>query len=113
MSAYTAIHEGTLIDCASTGSRPEMTVLVRDERIEAVGPTATLAVPQGAQHLDARGLTILPGLIDTHLHVTGTGDPNILRERKKTVPYRYVVDSPSPGSTRSITVSTWITKRSR
>jgi imidazolonepropionase-like amidohydrolase len=38
------------------------TIIVRDGKIEAVGANAT--VPSGAQELDARGLTVYPGMID-------------------------------------------------
>ncbi|HYX41014.1 MAG TPA: hypothetical protein VE821_04920, partial [Pyrinomonadaceae bacterium] len=38
------------------------TVVVRDGRIEAVG--ANVAVPAGAQEIDARGLSVYPGMID-------------------------------------------------
>lgn len=41
-------------------------VLVEDGLIAAVGPA--LAAPEGAERLDARGLLVLPGLIDGHLH---------------------------------------------
>jgi imidazolonepropionase-like amidohydrolase len=42
-------------------------VLVRDGRIAAVAPG--IAVPEGAQVIDASGKTLLPGLIDAHAHV--------------------------------------------
>ena len=38
------------------------TVVVRDGKIEAVGPA--VSVPQGAQEIDARGLSVYPGMID-------------------------------------------------
>ncbi len=44
-------------------------VLVRGERIEAVGPAADVAVPRDADVVDLPGLTLLPGLIDAHSHV--------------------------------------------
>jgi imidazolonepropionase-like amidohydrolase len=46
-------------------------LLVRDGRIEAVGPRAQVAVPQGATTHDVSGKTIIPGLVDTHSHVGG------------------------------------------
>jgi imidazolonepropionase-like amidohydrolase len=42
-------------------------VLVRADRIEAVGPSVT--PPAGARVIDLGGLTLLPGLIDAHTHV--------------------------------------------
>lgn len=46
---------------------PDATVLVDGERIAAVGPG--LAVPAGATVVDGSGKTLLPGLIDAHVHV--------------------------------------------
>jgi len=45
------------------------TVVVVDGRIVAVGSNG-VAVPPGAQHVDGAGRTLLPGLIDTHVHLS-------------------------------------------
>ncbi len=44
-------------------------VVVRDNRIAAVGATGSVAVPEGAEVLDLSGKTILPGFVDTHAHM--------------------------------------------
>src|SRR5437762_14104857 len=44
-------------------------VLVRGEKIEAVGPLSEMKVPAGARSIDLPGLTLLPGLIEAHSHV--------------------------------------------
>jgi imidazolonepropionase-like amidohydrolase len=44
-------------------------VLVRGERIEAVGPASQVTVPRDAEIIDLPGLTLIPGLIDAHSHV--------------------------------------------
>ncbi|MFN2566566.1 MAG: amidohydrolase family protein, partial [Gemmatimonadaceae bacterium] len=44
-------------------------VLVRGERIEAVGPRGQLRVPADAATIDLPGATLLPGLIDAHSHL--------------------------------------------
>jgi len=49
------------------------TLIVHKGRIVAVGPAASVQVPQGAQTIDARGKTIMPGLVDTHSHIGGIG----------------------------------------
>jgi imidazolonepropionase-like amidohydrolase len=46
------------------------TIVVRDGRILAVGPTASITVPAGAERVDAAGATIIPGLINAHGHLT-------------------------------------------
>jgi imidazolonepropionase-like amidohydrolase len=45
-------------------------VIVTDERITAVGHQGELAIPAGAQRIDLPGQTLLPGLIDMHVHLT-------------------------------------------
>src|SRR6266851_3032378 len=47
---------------------PDSLVLCDAGRIIWVGPLAQNEPPPGAQHLDAAGLLVLPGLIDTHVH---------------------------------------------
>lgn len=43
-------------------------ILIEGNRIAAVGPAATVAIPAGTPTLDATGKTIIPGLIDAHAH---------------------------------------------
>jgi imidazolonepropionase-like amidohydrolase len=49
----------------------DQTVVVDKGTIVAVGPAATTAVPAGAERIDGRGKTLLPGLWDVHMHVGG------------------------------------------
>lgn len=49
-------------------------VLVEDGRVSAAGTRGEVAIPEGAEVVDARGLTLLPGLIDLHLHLCFRGD---------------------------------------
>jgi imidazolonepropionase-like amidohydrolase/Tol biopolymer transport system component len=44
------------------------TILIEGNRIRAVGPRASVAVPAGARVVDVAGKTIIPGLIDGHAH---------------------------------------------
>jgi imidazolonepropionase-like amidohydrolase len=46
-------------------------ILLRDGRIEAVGPRGEIDVPAGTSTVDADGLYAIPGLWDMHVHVTG------------------------------------------
>ncbi|TYT27458.1 amidohydrolase family protein [Luteimonas viscosa] len=45
------------------------TVLVRDGRIAAVGDAAEVAVPEGAEVVDARGGTVVAGFWNSHVHL--------------------------------------------
>jgi len=71
-----AIKGGKLID--GTGGAPieKGSVLVREGRILTVGQSADVSVPAGAEMVDAAGKTIMPGLIDAHLHFLGIRSPN-------------------------------------
>ena len=66
----TAIKAGRLVDVAAGRVRSDQVVLVQDGRITAVGPAGATPVPAGAKVIDLSGHTVLPGLIDTHTHVT-------------------------------------------
>ena len=44
-------------------------IVVRNNRIEAVGTQGTLSVPSGADVIDVSGKTIVPGFVDTHSHM--------------------------------------------
>jgi imidazolonepropionase-like amidohydrolase len=59
-----------LFDSASASVRTGMTVVVSGNRITAVGPDGSVAVPANAEKIDARGRTLLPGLWDMHAHPT-------------------------------------------
>jgi imidazolonepropionase-like amidohydrolase len=45
------------------------TIIVRDGRIEQIGPAGRIKIPAGAEKIDVTGKTIVPGLINTHGHV--------------------------------------------
>lgn len=46
-----------------------VTVVVKGDHIAAVGPTSTMRLPPGAEIVDARGKTLMPGLWDMHVHI--------------------------------------------
>jgi imidazolonepropionase-like amidohydrolase len=72
-----ALVGGTLID--GTGSAPlrNSVVLMRGERIEKIGTTASLPVPDGYESVSTEGLTVLPGLWDLHVHLMYAGHPDV------------------------------------
>jgi len=67
-SGRTAIVGATLIDGTGGPPVPNSVVLIRDARIEAVGPRSQIEIPSDAERVDASGLYLLPGLMDAHFH---------------------------------------------
>src|SRR5512135_1958475 len=47
---------------------PDQTVILEDSLIQAVGPQSELSAPQAARVIDGRGLYLMPGLVDAHVH---------------------------------------------
>ncbi len=66
-----AVTAARLIDVQSGKVISQPVVLIEDERIKAVGHVGGLAVPPDARQIDLPGMTLLPGLIDMHVHLTG------------------------------------------
>jgi imidazolonepropionase-like amidohydrolase len=64
---------------------PRGTVVVSGRRIALVQPGGTSGGPRGAREIDAAGRTLLPGLIDAHVHVTPWSIPLFLRYGVTTV----------------------------
>ncbi len=52
------------------------TILVSDGKIEAVGKTSEIKVPEGYEIIEHKNCFAMPGLIDAHSHVGGSGDLN-------------------------------------
>jgi imidazolonepropionase-like amidohydrolase len=63
-----ALVGGTLIDGTGHEPIPDSVVVIEKGRIVDAGPKSRVKIPGGAQKIDARGKTILPGLWDMHAH---------------------------------------------
>jgi len=63
----------TLIDGTGAAPIPDSAVLLDGERIAGVGPRHSTSWPDRAEVIDLAGLTLLPGLIDTHDHLASHG----------------------------------------
>jgi imidazolonepropionase-like amidohydrolase len=69
-----AVKVGRLIDVENGRVLENQVILIEAERIKAVGPN--LPIPSGSKIIDLSGMTVLPGLIDMHTHLTYNGlDP--------------------------------------
>ena len=64
------IRAGHVVD-VHTGNEPaDQTIVVTGDRITAIAPTASTPKQPGDTEIDLRSLTVLPGLIDVHTHLT-------------------------------------------
>jgi imidazolonepropionase-like amidohydrolase len=63
-----AIVGGTLIDGTGRAAVEDAVVVFHNGRIQDVGKRGEIMIPRGAEVIDAKGKTILPGLIDGHCH---------------------------------------------
>ena len=58
----------TVIDATGAPAQPDMTVVVRGDRITELGKSGTVRAPEDAQVVDATGKLMIPGLWDMHVH---------------------------------------------
>jgi imidazolonepropionase-like amidohydrolase len=66
------ITDVTVIDTTGAPPRPGQTIAVEGNRISQVGDAKKVHAPKGAQVVNARGLYVIPGLWDMHVHVWET-----------------------------------------
>ena len=69
--SVTAFVDVTVIPMDRERRLPGRTVVVRGDRIVAVGPTARVKVPEGATRVEGRGKFLIPGLAEMHAHIPG------------------------------------------
>jgi len=74
-----AIRAGKLFDSKSGTMLSNQIVVIRGDRIADVG--AGIAIPDGARVIDLGSVTVMPGMIDTHVHVNTGGNLGNLAQR--------------------------------
>lgn len=70
-----AIRVGRLIDGSGKPPQRSVLILIEGGRFTVVAPERESTVPPGYEVIDAASYTVLPGLIDCHVHLIGSGDP--------------------------------------
>jgi imidazolonepropionase-like amidohydrolase len=75
-----AVTHVTVIDATGAPARPDMTVLINDHKIAVVGGFSSVSIPRNAHIIDASGKFLIPGLVDSHVHLTAAGEPSGSRE---------------------------------
>jgi imidazolonepropionase-like amidohydrolase len=74
--AVTAFVNVSVVPLDREQVRTNQTVVVRGDRIVAMGPAGSTQVPGGAVRIDGRGKFLMPGLAEMHAHVIGGNNPN-------------------------------------
>ena len=70
------IRAGQLLDVTNGRMLSDQLIVVRNNVIEAVGDANRINIPSGAIEIDLSNSTILPGLIDAHVHLTSDASVN-------------------------------------
>ena len=67
-----AIRAGKVLDVRTGNSGSDQIIWIEGEKIKAIGKAAEIQkqLPVGAKIIDLSSLTVLPGLIDSHTHLT-------------------------------------------
>lgn len=72
-----AIRDARVLD-GTGATHDRVTLLIHGTKIVAIGPSRTITTPKDAVRIDGRGLTILPGLIDCHVHLCLGGEADVV-----------------------------------
>lgn len=67
--AVVVIRHVTVIDGTGTAPQSDATVIIREGRVAVIGPSRAVKIPARAHVIEGRGKYLIPGLIDTHMHV--------------------------------------------
>jgi imidazolonepropionase-like amidohydrolase len=74
-----AIRGGRLFDPRTGTNLTNQVIVIQGERITDVGPADRVKIPAGARVIDLSNATVLPGLIDRHVHLMQDHEPNDAR----------------------------------
>jgi imidazolonepropionase-like amidohydrolase len=89
----TAIHGDALLDPATEDVTRNAVVLIEGGVVTAAGSRDHISVPADAVTVDAEGLTLLPGLVDAHVHLRSRGNGRDLAEQLSTPPSMWVLNA--------------------
>ena len=67
---------GTLVDGTGRAAVHDAVLVIANGRITAAGARGAISIPAGASQIDARGQWIIPGMIDTNVHLSLYGGQN-------------------------------------
>jgi imidazolonepropionase-like amidohydrolase len=82
----TYIRAGQLVDVVDGRLRSNQIIVIRGDRIRRVGASSSIDIPVGANVIDLSNATVLPGLIDMHVHLTGDPEAQGYKNLAASVP---------------------------
>src|SRR5581483_11161633 len=94
-----AIRAGRLFDPKSGQMLANQVVLIQGDRIAQVGAAANVTIPAGAKVIDLTRASVLPGLIDGHVHLT---DASIGLQHQMLVAFHSATESLKAGYTTQV-----------
>src|SRR5260370_94798 len=89
-TALLALTHVPVIDGTGGGPRPDQTVVIRQGKLEEVGPAPTVHVPAGVRTMDLSGSTVIPGLVGMHDHLFYTAAGGRFAQMSYTGPRLYL-----------------------
>ena len=78
--SYLALVNGCVIDGTGRPVLEKGGVVIKDDIIVEVGDMDAIEIPKEVKVIDVEGKTIMPGLIDAHIHLTGLRTGDFIRE---------------------------------
>jgi imidazolonepropionase-like amidohydrolase len=82
----TYIRAGQLVDVVDGRVLSNRTIVVRGDRIDRVAASSSIDIPSGSTVIDLSNATVLPGLIDMHVHLTGDPEAQGYKNLAASVP---------------------------
>jgi imidazolonepropionase-like amidohydrolase len=90
-----AVRAGRLFEAKSGTILTNQVVLITGDRITEVGPGNDVKIPPGAQTIDLSRATVMPGLIDQHLHVMERAQRDASGKRNPGLPVNILPNTPA------------------
>jgi imidazolonepropionase-like amidohydrolase len=86
-----AIHAKWLFDGVGSSAVQDAVVVIDNGQIAAVGPASQVALPPGTTVMDAGDKSVLPGLIDAHVHMLLTGSASSGQEERAATDHQSIL----------------------